>query len=210
MMDDIKLYRADISEDDSDDLEVNFISLVNSPAIETNFLAFKAVEKNPGGKMRFSIEDEEERIVTGLAMIADLPIYRNDSERGEYYVYFDAQAIKKIALRFFRKGYTNNVNIEHKSDKIAKGVYFFESLLIDRDKGKNPPPAFEDVPNGSWLVSAKVDNEDVWKQVKEGTFKGFSVEGFFNLDRIQLSKQDEEFDPEFIQALKDVLKEFQL
>jgi hypothetical protein len=202
-MDHFPIYRADISEDQGESVEVNYIALVKEPAIESNFLKFS-------NKMRFKVTDNEERIITGLAMIADLPIYRRDDERGEFYVYFDAQAIKRIALRFFRNGYTKNVNLEHDSKQVPNDVFFFESMLIDRDKGKNPPPAFEDAPNGSWLISAKVDNAEVWDRVKAGDFNGFSVEGSFFLEKMDFKnhKTAEQVAEDMIQKIKNALSDF--
>ena len=130
--------------------------------------------------VKFSIADEEQRIVSGPLMIADLPIYRRDEE-GAYYVVFSADQIKKIVQRFFKKGYQAKVNIEH--DKPAEGVYMFESYIIDRDRGVTPPKGFEDVANGSWFGSFKVENDKLWQQVKDGTFKGFSVEGIFKYEK---------------------------
>lgn len=132
------------------------------------------------GFNQFNIQNPEQRIVTGALMIADLPIYRRDGDE-EYYVTFSAAEIKKIVQRFFKKGYQSKVNIEH--GKAADGVYMFESYIIDRERGVNPPKGFEDVANGSWFGSFKIENEGLWEKVKDGTFKGFSVEGLFKYEK---------------------------
>ena len=129
--------------------------------------------------MAFAIQDEEKRIVTGAAMIADLPIYRRDDIRGEYYVVFDKESIFKIAKKWARSNQYNSVNAHHKTP-IADGVSLFESYIIDRQRGVMPPMGFEDVADGSWFVSYLIDNEDIWSKVKSGEFKGFSVEGVFD------------------------------
>jgi hypothetical protein len=139
--------------------------------------------------LTFAVQDEEQRIVSGPLMIADLPIYRRDEE-GEYYVMFTAEQIKKIVQRFFKKGYQAKVNIEH--GKPAEGVYMFESYIIDKERGVNPPIGFEDVADGSWFGSFKVENEKLWNQVKAGTFKGFSVEGLFRYEKAGEMMQKEE------------------
>jgi hypothetical protein len=118
--------------------------------------------------------------VTGALMVADLPIYRRDEDE-EYYVSFSAAEIKKIVQRFFKKGYQSKVNVEHSTP--VDGVYMFESFIIDRDKGIMPPKGFEDISNGSWFGSFKIDNEKIWNEVKAGTFKGFSVEGLFRYEK---------------------------
>jgi hypothetical protein len=139
--------------------------------------------------LSFAVQDEDQRIVSGPLMIADLPIYRKD-EDGEYYVMFTGEQIKKIVQRFFKKGYQAKVNIEH--GKKAEGVYMFESYIIDRDRGVNPPTGFEDVANGSWFGSFKVENDKLWGEVKAGTFKGFSVEGLFRYEKAGMIVQKEE------------------
>ena len=140
-------------------------------------------------KLTFAVQDEDQRIVSGPLMIADLPIYRKDEE-GEYYVMFTGEQIKKIVQRFFKKGYQAKVNIEH--GKQAEGVYMFESYIIDKERGVNPPKGFEDVADGSWFGSFKVENEKLWDQVKAGTFKGFSVEGLFRYEKAGMIVQKEE------------------
>jgi hypothetical protein len=129
--------------------------------------------------IKFAIQDEEKRIVTGAAMIADLPIYRRDEVRGEYYVVFDKESIFKIAKKWARSNQYNAVNTHHKTP-IADGVSLFESYLIDRERGVMPPKGFEEVADGSWFVSYLIDNDEVWAKVKSGEFKGFSVEGVFD------------------------------
>lgn len=131
--------------------------------------------------LSFAIQNEEQRIVSGPLMIADLPIYRND-EQGEYYVVFTADEIKRIVQRFFKKGYQSNVNVEHATK--VDGVYMFESFIIEREKGIFPPKGYEDLPDGSWWGSFKVDNQKIWEEVKDGTFNGFSIEGMFKYELI--------------------------
>jgi hypothetical protein len=148
------------------------------------------LEEDFSTKLIFAVQDEEQKIVSGPLMIADLPIYRRDEE-GEYYVMFTAEQIKKIVQRFFKKGYQAKVNIEH--GKPVDGVFMFESYIIDRERGVNPPKGFEDVANGSWFGSFKVENEGLWKKVKDGTFKGFSVEGLFKYEKTNdvMSKEEQ-------------------
>jgi hypothetical protein len=189
-MDKLPLYKMFIADDIEGEEEVDFVALVESPAIQRNFLAFaEHSEDEVTNKLTFAVQDEDQRIVSGPLMIADLPMYRRDEE-GEYYVMFTGEQIKKIVQRFFKKGYQAKVNIEHK--KPAKGVYMFESYIIDRERGVNPPTGFEDVANGSWFGSFKVENDKLWSEVKVGTFKGFSVEGLFRYEKAGMIVQKEE------------------
>ena len=130
-------------------------------------------------KQSFAIQDEDEKIISGPLMLADTPIYRND-QNGEYYVQFTKETIKQIAQKFFRKGYHQNVNLMHDSGSIVNGLTMFESWISDEKRGIKPMLGFENVPDGSWFGSFKVENEDVWKLIKDGKVKGFSVEGVFN------------------------------
>jgi hypothetical protein len=189
-MEKLPLYKMFIADDIEGEEEVDFVALVESPAIQRNFLAFADhSEYEVTTKLTFAVQDEDQRIVSGPLMIADLPIYRRDEE-GEYYVMFTSEQIKKIVQRFFKKGYQAKVNIEH--GKKAEGIYMFESYIIDRERGVNPPTGFEDVADGSWFGSFKVENEKLWGEVKAGTFKGFSVEGLFRYEKAGMIVQKEE------------------
>lgn len=166
------VYAAEISPELNSDLEVNYIGLVEQPAILKNFEAFNQ------HKARFAI-NEEKKIISGPAMIADLPIYRSDEKLGEYYVVFNKQSIQAIVEKFSAKGYLQQFNLFHDEKKKVDDVTVFNSFIVDSALGINTPVNFEDLPDGSWFISAKVNNEDVWKKVKDGELKGFSVEGIF-------------------------------
>lgn len=182
----------DMTIDDHEDTGVDFISFVDTPAIEREWMAF-----NSQTKRSFAVQSEEKRIVSGAIMVANLPIYRRDSELGEYYVKFNADSIEKIALRFFKNGYTSKVNLDH--SKEVDGVYMFESFLID-DR-KKTPEGFKELPKGSWFGSFKVENDEVWEQVKNGTFRGFSIEGIFtDADQRELTESTIEKVRDAIQA----------
>ncbi len=157
---------------DSEQLDFQ-IALVDQPAIESDWIAF---DKD---KQRFQIESKDKRIVSGYAMISDLPIPRRAEDGSTFKVVFRKDGIKKIALNFFRNGLTKNTNLNHETGKFAKGVYVFESILLDSERGMKAPDKFEQEADGSWFISMKIDNDDIWKSVLDGTFKGFSVEGLF-------------------------------
>lgn len=170
----LPVYRCDIDDQVDSNLQVEFIALVDKPAIEKDFLAFNQA------KLNFAI-NEEKRIVTGPAMLADMLIYRNDPDGlGEYYTVFDAASILKIVQKFFKKGFVQNFNIMHDPEQTTgSGVTVFESYITDSEQGKTAPKGFEEAKNGSWFISAKVDDDAVWDKVKAGIVKGFSVEGIF-------------------------------
>lgn len=173
---------------DKEDSGVDFIALVDRPAIEREWMCFSKDQAEPV-KMEFAVVNEELKILTGPIMIADLPIYRRSEERGEYYAVFDAKTIETIMQRYFKNKFTGNVNIMHSADAQVNDVYMFESFIINRGRGIKPPKGFEGITDGSWFGTMKVDNQEVWDGfIKTGQLKGFSVEGEFGHEPYQEKK----------------------
>ena len=174
-----KLY--DISIDPTDfETGLNAISLVENPAVEVDFLAFA---KDESAVLQFA--DEERHIITGIALLADTPIYRIAPDRTEYYVRFTKDCIRQLVEKYFKFGLTNSVNIEHKDNQFVDGVTMLESYIIDKERGICPNE-FASAPDGSWVVSYKVNNLDVWSKIKSGEVKGFSVQGLFRIIETKL------------------------
>lgn len=188
----LPLYMLEISDDPLDDAEVQFVALVDRPAIQKNWNAFKNEQK-------FQVISDDKRIISGCAMLADTPIFRSDANFGDYYVAFSKDTIVKIVQKYFKKGYQNNVNLMHDPTQIETGVTMFESFISDKTRGILPMKGFEDAPDGSWFVSMLVENDEVWQQVKEGKINGFSIEGIFNYTP-KLSKDEVK-----MQKIKDIL-----
>jgi hypothetical protein len=160
---------------------VNFIALVERPAIQRGFLAFGEAQAQP---MAFAVTSEDRRIVSGPLMLADTPIYRAPPQVPQAcYVTVTPAVIERVARNFHAFGFHKNVNLEHDPERQIEGVVMFESFINDSTRGIAPPKGFEDAPEGSWFSSFFVDNDEVWQQVKDGTFTGFSVEGLFHLLR---------------------------
>ncbi len=168
----LPVYEMVINPEENSEVEVSFVALVDKPAIEKNFMAFNS------HKLDFAI-NEEKRIISGPAMIADQLIYRKD-ENGEYNVFFSPSTVRDIALKFFKKDYQKNLNLFHDPALSLEGVTIFESFVSDASRGIQPMKGFEDLPDGSWLISAQVENDEVWNAIKSGQVKGFSVEGIFS------------------------------
>lgn len=173
----LPVFEMMINPDETSDVEVSFVALVPKPAIERNFMTFKSQVLN------FAV-DQDKRIISGPAMVADVPIYRKD-QGGEYNVFFSAATIKEIALKFAKKGYAKNLNLFHDPTMPADGVTIFNSFVSDKSMGIMPMAGFEDLPDGSWFISAKVESEEIWKRIKAGEFKGFSVEGNFSFKKTE-------------------------
>lgn len=191
---DLPVYELMISDDLQDDAEVNFVSLVDRPAIQKNWNAFNH-------KVKFNT-DEEKRVISGAIMLANTPIFRSDVSHGDYYVVFSKETIFKIVQRYFKKGYQANVNIQHNQNEQLEDVYLFESFISDKERGVMPMQGFEDAPDGSWFGSMKVDNDYAWNEVKEGNIKGFSVEGVFEYSKAE--KKEESIMAQIYQILKEI------
>lgn len=174
---------------------VDFVALVDEPAIQKTWQVFE-------NKRELFKTDNDRQIISGALMVADLPIYRRDNERGEYYVTFDQASIEKIQHKFMLNGYTKNFNIMHNADQKANGVYLFNTFLIDTTLGINTPEGYDELPNGSWFGSVKVTDKDLWDNyIKKGIFKGFSVEGYFDL----IFQKDEK-EKDIIKQIKEILE----
>lgn len=202
---DLPVFEMVINPEEGSDVEVSFVALVDKPAIERNFLTFK------DQRLSFAV-DQEKRIISGPAMVSDQLIYRKD-QGGEYNVFFSPQTVRDIAVKFFKKDYQKNLNLFHDPSLNLEGVTIFESFVTDKARGIQPMRGFEDLPDGSWFISAKVENDEVWNKIKSGEVKGFSVEGIFSFMKVQnrplsqnslLSKESSFMSD--LNALKDTLK----
>lgn len=166
---------------DGDEDGVNVISLVEYPAVERNFIQLSK-------EVKLSLNDEKKELL-GVALIPDFPIYRRD-EQGEYYIVFSAESIRKIAIDFYRKLNVNMADVEH-SHNMENGITYFQSLIVDKENGICPA-AFKDLPNGTWIIGCKIDNADVWNAVKNGTVKGFSIDGYFHTEQQEKNQTEKE------------------
>lgn len=157
---------------DGEEDGVKIISLVEFPAVERNFIQLSK-------EVKLSLNEEKKELL-GVALIPDMPIYRRDKQ-GEYYIVFSAESIRKIAIDFYKKLNVNMADVEH-NHNIENGITYFQSMIIDKEQGICPK-AFKDLPNGTWIVGCKIDNINVWDAVKNGTVKGFSIDGKFHAEQ---------------------------
>lgn len=146
---------------------IELISLVDAPAVERDFIKFS---KEAEVKMKIN---EEQRIATGVALIPGQKIYRED-QNGKYYIQFSREAIERVVVKFFKEKHSADANLMHEYE--ADGIVYFESYLINRERGILPAE-FADCPDGTWIVSAKILNDNVWELIKQGVLRGFSIEG---------------------------------
>jgi len=186
------IYKAQLTEN-PEETGMFVISLVEDPAVESNFLAF-ANEENVQN-LTFSVQDEEQRIVTGLVMAADRPILRKYGDF-IYYIMYDKATINAMTERFLAQGMANNVDLQH-SFYLEDGIYLREIYIKDTKRGISPK-GFEDVEDGSLFATYHIVNDEVWSRVKSGDFKGFSLAGAFK--EVEMSKE-QEVDTEEVEIL---------
>lgn len=177
---------------------IQAISVVESPAIEEDFVALKEE-----ARVELKTIDKEKRILMGAALIPNKPIYRRNGE-DEYYIYFSQDTVRKASELFFINGNQNKATLEHQMD--VQGTSVVESWIIEGEQDKSRMYGME-LPVGTWMVSMKILNDELWEgYVKSGKVKGFSIEGYF-VDKVEASKH-EEIDADELEAEKK-LKEIE-
>ena len=167
----IPVYNAIISDAETGMFK---ISLVDDPAVMSNFQAF---DKQNIPQM-YAIQDEEKRLVRGVVMRADFPIYRRDDKMGEYYIIYKADQIRIMAEKYLAESRQNYVNVMHRKDSDVDGVQMVQYFI----KGDGVSvEGFDECADGSLFAEFHIVNDDVWNEIKAGTYKGFSLEGVFDM-----------------------------
>ena len=206
-----KLKKYLVSPSQSD---VYAISIVDQPAIESNFIALAKQEK----PMKFKIQSEEKRMLYGSALRADFPIYRcydygNDLD--EFYVEFSADAIRRLMVKFMKNYSQKNFSKDHMD--FAEGLTVVESWIVeDPERDKANVLGLTDFGKGDWMIGVKVDDDELWHSIKEGRWHGFSVEAFVDLEEqikeiknnsdIKMSKSKINMD-ELLDSIKGIIQD---
>lgn len=157
------------------DSDVYCISLVQDPAIEVNYVALS--KEKP---LQILLEKEDKHIIVGCALVPDKPIYRRDGDE-EFYIKFSAETIEKLAHQYLANDRVYSFSTDHKD--VADDVYIIETWLKTSENDKSKDYDL-DVPIGSWMVMAKVENDEIWNRIKEGELQGFSIEAIVDLKEI--------------------------
>ena len=169
----LKNYRVKPSTSD-----VYAISLVEEEAVESGFVALSK-QKQP---MNFKIHNEEKRMLYGVALRANFPIYRCYGQ-DEFYLTFDANAIERLVNKFMSNYGQKSFTIDHMEP--AEGIVITESWLVkDTENDKSNALGLENVSEGSWIIGCKINDDEIWQSIKEGRWHGFSVEAFCDLEEI--------------------------
>jgi hypothetical protein len=176
---------------------IDAVSVVHSPAIQENFIALNKHE------VELKEIDAEKKILMGAALIPNKQIYRESEKHGQYYIYFSEETVRKASELFLMNSNQNNATYEH--EKKLNGLSVVESWIIEDEKQDKSVKYGFSLPVGTWMISMKVNNDDVWKDVKDGKVKGFSIEGYF-ADKLEMSLQAQE-EQELIEKIKEILKQ---
>ena len=180
---------------------IDAISIVESPAIEEDFIALKSNE------IKLKEISKEKKILMGPLLIPNKPIYRNN-EGDEYYIYFSKDTVSKASQMYLTKGNQNNSTLEHQHE--LSGLSLVESWLVEDKVHDKSRKYGMDVPLGTWMGAVKVNNDEIWNEyVKTGKVKGFSIEGYF-ADKMERPKDSvglslEKSSEEILNQIKQIL-----
>lgn len=191
-----------ILDEEQEESGIEAISIVESPAIESDFVALKTEE------IKLAEIDKEKRILLGALLIPNKPIYRKGDE-GEYYIFFSKDTIAKASQLYLRNGYQNNSTLEHNEN--LKGLTLVESWLVEDEVQDKSRKYGLNVPVGTWMGAVKVNNDEIWNEyVKKNKVKGFSIEGYF-ADKMESPKEavkedmSSEIDKKTLLKIKEIL-----
>ncbi|QDP49328.1 MAG: putative peptidase [Prokaryotic dsDNA virus sp.] len=192
-----------IIANENEELAIDAISLVSSPAIEQDFVFF-GKEKN---NLTLAKVDEEKRMLVSPALIPNKQIFRYDPNTdSEYYVYFSPETVRKASELYLKHNNHHKATYEHQ-DRVS-GVLTVESWIKEGDMDKSKLYGY-DLPNGTWFVKMKINNDELWSRIKDGELKGLSIEGYFT-DKMEKMAEKEPTDEEILSALNEIINENQI
>lgn len=202
----LKNYRVKPSTSD-----VFAVSLVEEAAVESNFIALS--KQTP---MDFKIQNEEKRMLYGVALRADFPIYRRYGDE-EFYLTFDKNAIERLVNKFMSNYGQRNFTIDHMEP--AEGIVITESWIVkDVKNDKAAALGLENFSEGSWIIGTKINNDEIWQSIKEGRWSGFSIESWIDMEEIEdfkkINKENKNIDmakkskfEEMIDKIKEIISD---
>ena len=190
-MNKLPIYNAEIKDERDGIIAISF---VEEPAVESNFMLF-------GKQIPLFFANEEKKNILGVIMRADFPIYRRDEDGNEFYVTYSADTIAKMAQKYFVSGAVNTTSINHNGE-VLDGVNLVQWYIKDTNKGI-APNGFDDVKDGSLFAEFHIENENLWTACKDGTFKGFSLEGYFTTEKTNL--KSDKMENKIMQKVRELL-----
>ena len=194
----LPIYEALISSEDDG---IVTISLVEEPAVESDFVCFA----KDTGKQLFALKDSAEHLITGCLMKADTPIYRNDNGY-EYYIVFSKEVIQTMAQKMLADSTFKNIDTQHNGELLPQGALTLMEVYI-KDSNKGIDPNFVDVSDGSLMVTFRINDESIWQECVGGDYlNGFSLEGFFDTKQIDFSIIKPNKTKSFKMRIKEMLR----
>ena len=190
-MNKLPIYNAEIKDERDGIIAISF---VEEPAVESNFMLF-------GKQIPLFFANEEKKNILGVIMRADFPIYRRDEDGNEFYVTYSSDTIAKMAQKYFVSGAVNTTSINHNGE-VLDGVSLVQWYIKDTNKGI-APNGFDDVKDGSLFAEFHIENEELWTACKDGTFKGFSLEGYFTTEKTNL--KSDKMENKIMQKVRELL-----
>lgn len=194
----LPVYEALISSEDDG---IITISLVDEPAVESDFVCFA----KDTGKQLFAVSDSAEHIITGCLMKADTLIYRNDNGF-QYYIVFSKKTIQTMSEKMLADSTFKNIDIQHNGELLPQGALTLMEVYI-KDSNKGIDPNFVDIPDGSLMTTFRINDESIWQECANGDFlNGFSLEGFFDTKQVDFSKNKPNKTKSFKMRIKELLR----
>ena len=188
-----------VIDETSEELAIDCISLVSAPAIEQDFVFF-GKEKN---NLTFAKVDEDKRMLISPALIPDKQIFRHDPQTSsDYYVYFSKDTVRKASELYLKNNNHHKATQEH--NERVSGVLTVESWIIEDTKMDKSTLYGFSLPKGTWMVKMRIDNDELWKEIKSGNLKGLSIEGYFT-DKMEKMSEKTPTDQEILSALNEIL-----
>jgi len=191
-----------IIQDDNQELAIDAISLVTSPAIEQDFVFF-GKEKN---NLTFAKVDEEKRMLISPALIPGKTIFRHDAQTSsDYFVFFSKATVRKASELYLKHNNHHKATYQHQ-DRIS-GILTVESWIIEDSKLDKSTLYGFSLPVGTWMVKLRIDNDEIWSKIKDGELKGLSIEGYFTNKFEQMNKTKETTTEEILSAFNELVRE---
>lgn len=198
----LPIYQLEV--DNENDTGIQAIALVKNPATLVNWVSFENHKKE---EMYFASEISKQ-MITGPIFIPDTPIYRVNEDGEEFYVVMNAEQIEIMAKKYFKEFKIHEVNENHKSNKKVDGVFLIESWFKTSENDKSVELGFKDIPLGTWFATFFVEDLNYFNEkIKSEEFKGFSLEGGFNL---LFNKQESLNEEQILSELENYIKEIDL
>lgn len=179
----IPVYRARVTASKDDGIYA--MSFVDFPAVERNFIALN----KRGQQVRLNL-NRHKQVLTGVVLIPDQLIYRDQAPLGQYYMQFTAADIEQIAAKMMRQAVALSTTT-HQHDRPLKGNHLVELWIVkDPKRDKSVALGMDELPVGTLCASYKIGDANYWKnEVLTGNVTGFSLEGFFNLNNVTEMKK---------------------